>query len=212
TWPARQLLAPQMTKQVARKAPKAHYPAPYALVETWRRSGGGTQALLAAERKSVVKLAGTPTARNLTRVFFLQERPKDPGIKRVHVVGAGVMGGDIAAWAAYKGFEVTLQDREQRFIDGAQVRAQELFAKKVKDEAKRPEVAARLKSDLAGDGVPGADLVIEAIIEQAEAKRELYAAVEPRLKPDALLTTNTSSIPLVELRVHISRPAQFAGL
>src|SRR3546814_6628407 len=89
-----------MAKQVARKAPKAHYPAPYALVETWRRSGGGTQALLAAERKSVVKLAGTPTARNLTRVFFLQERlkglgGKDSGIKHVHVVGAGVMGGDI---------------------------------------------------------------------------------------------------------------------
>jgi len=217
TWPARQLLAPQMARQVARKAPKAHYPAPYALVETWRRSSGGTQALLAAERKSVVKLAGTPTARNLTRVFFLQERlkglgGKDPGIQRVHVVGAGVMGGDIAAWSAYKGFEVTLQDREQRFIDGAQVRAQELFAKKVKDEARRPEVAARLKSDLNGDGIPEADLVIEAIIEQAEAKRELYATVEPRLKADALLTTNTSSIPLTELRGHIQRPAQFAGL
>src|SRR3546814_8465347 len=93
---------------------------------------------------------------------------KDSGIKHVHVVGAGCMGGDIAAWAAYKGLDVTLQDREQRFIDGAQVRAQELFAKKVRDEAKRPEVAARLKSDLAGDGIPEADLVIEAIIEQAE--------------------------------------------
>jgi 3-hydroxyacyl-CoA dehydrogenase/enoyl-CoA hydratase/3-hydroxybutyryl-CoA epimerase len=217
TWPVRQILAPQMAKQVARKARREHYPAPYALIETWRRSGGGTQALLAAERKSVVRLAGTPTARNLTRVFFLQERlkgfgGKDSGIKRVHVVGAGVMGGDIAAWSAYKGFEVTLQDREQRFIDGAQVRAQELFAKKVKDEARRPEVAARLKSDLAGDGIPDADLVIEAIIEQAEAKRELYATVEPRLKPDALLTTNTSSIALTELRGHIQRPAQFAGL
>jgi 3-hydroxyacyl-CoA dehydrogenase/enoyl-CoA hydratase/3-hydroxybutyryl-CoA epimerase len=217
TWPARQILAPQMARQVARKARREHYPAPYALIETWRRSSGGTQALLAAERKSVVKLAGTSTARNLTRVFFLQERlkglgGKDSGIKRVHVVGAGVMGGDIAAWSACKGFEVTLQDREQRFIDGAQVRAQELFAKKVKDEAKRPEVAARLKSDLNGDGIPDADLVIEAIIEQAEAKRELYASVEPRLKADALLTTNTSSIPLTELRGHIQRPAQFAGL
>src|SRR3546814_1083424 len=119
------------------------------------------------------------------------------------------MGGDIAAWAAYKGFDVTLQDREQRFIDGAQVRAQELFAKKVRDEAQRPEVAARLKSDLAGDGIPGADLVIEAIIEQAEAKRELYAAVEPRLKPEALPTTNTSSIPLDELREHIAPHAPF---
>lgn len=217
TWPARQILAPMLVKQVARKARKEHYPAPYALIETWRRSSGGTQALLAAERKSVVKLAGTPTARNLTRVFFLQERlkglgGKESGIRNVHVVGAGVMGGDIAAWSAYKGFEVTLQDREQRFIDGAMTRAQELFAKKVKDEAKRPEVAARLKSDLNGDGVANADLVIEAIIEQAEAKRDLYATLEPKMKPDALLTTNTSSIPLVELREHIQRPPQFAGL
>ena len=215
--PVRQLLAPMLVKQVARKARKEHYPAPYALIETWRRTGGGVQKRLAAERKSVVKLAGTPTARNLTRVFFLQERlkglgGKDSGIQRVHVVGAGVMGGDIAAWSAYKGFEVTLQDREQPFIDKAMARAQELFAKKVKDEAKRPEVAARLKADLAGDGIPGADLVIEAIIEQPDAKRALYASVEPRLKADALLTTNTSSIPLDELRGGLAQPARFAGL
>lgn len=216
-WPARQLLAPMLTKQVARKARKEHYPAPYALINTWARSGGGIQSRLSAERKSVVKLASTPTARNLIRVFFLQERlkgmgGKDHGIANVHVVGAGVMGGDIAAWSAYKGFNVTLQDREQRFIDGAMSRAQGLFAKKVKDESKRAGVAARLKSDLAGDGVAQADLVIEAIIEKAEAKRELYTAVEPRMKADALLTTNTSSIPLTELREHIARPAQFAGL
>jgi len=218
TWPVRQALAPMLVKQVARKARKDHYPAPYALIETWRRSSGGIQSRLAAERRSVVKLAGTPTARNLTRVFFLMERLKglggrDPhGIGHVHVVGAGVMGGDIAAWSAYKGFEVTLQDREQKFIDGALARAQELFARKVRDEAKRPAVAARLKGDLAGDGAASADLVIEAIIERADAKRELYAGLEPRMKPDALLTTNTSSIPLEELRGHIARPAQFAGL
>ncbi|MBF6023580.1 3-hydroxyacyl-CoA dehydrogenase NAD-binding domain-containing protein [Lysobacter niastensis] len=216
-WPTRQLLAPMLTKQVARKARKEHYPAPYALINTWARTGGGIQNRLSAERKSVVKLASTPTARNLIRVFFLQERlkglgGKDHGIANVHVVGAGVMGGDIAAWSAYKGFNVTLQDREQRFIDGAMTRAQELFGKKVKDEAKRSTVSARLKSDLAGDGVAQADLVIEAIIEKPEAKRELYASVEPRMKPDALLTTNTSSIPLTELSGHIARPAQFAGL
>src|SRR5690606_20048839 len=121
-------------------------------------------------------------------------------------------GGDIAAWSAYKGFEVTLQDREQAYIDKALARAQELFAKKVKVEAKRPEVAARLKSDLAGDGVAGADLVIEAIIEQPEAKRALYAGVEPTLKPGALLATNTSSIPLDELRTGLAQPSRFAGL
>ncbi|UJB17522.1 MULTISPECIES: 3-hydroxyacyl-CoA dehydrogenase NAD-binding domain-containing protein [Lysobacter] len=217
TWIARKILAPMLVKQVARKAKKDHYPAPYALISTWERTGGGIQAKLAAERKSVVKLSGTPTARNLIRVFFLQERLKGQGgkdhrIKNVHVVGAGVMGGDIAAWSAYKGFEVTLSDREQRFIDAALERAQELFAKKVKDEAKRPAVVARLKGDLGGDGADIADLVIEAIIEKPEAKRDLYAQVEPRLKPDALLTTNTSSIPLDELREHIQRPAQFGGL
>jgi len=217
TWPARQLLAPVLAKQVARKAPRKHYPAPYALIETWRRAGGGIQGLLAAERKAVAKLAATPAARNLVRVFFLQERLKsqgsgDSGIARVHVVGAGVMGGDIAAWAAYKGFEVTLSDREQRFIDGALQRAQALFGKKVKDAGKRPAVAARLRGDLAGDGAADADLVVEAIVERADAKRELYAAVEPRMRADALLTTNTSSIPLDELRGQLARPAQFAGL
>ncbi|KQY51241.1 3-hydroxyacyl-CoA dehydrogenase NAD-binding domain-containing protein [Lysobacter sp. Root494] len=217
TWPVRQVLAPMLVKQVARKARKEHYPAPYALIGSWQRASGGMQSLLASERKAVVKLASTPTARNLIRVFFLQERlkstgGKDHGIKHVHVVGAGVMGGDIAAWSAYRGFEVTLSDREQRFIDSALARSAELFNKKVKDEAKRAAVAARLKGDLTGDGVAQADLVIEAIIEKPEAKRDLYTTIEPRMKPDALLTTNTSSIPLVELREHIARPAQFAGL
>ncbi len=218
TLPARKLLAPQMAKQVARKARKDQYPAPYALINTWERFGGkGINARLDAERRAVVKLASTPTARNLVRIFFLTERlkglgGKDHGIRHVHVIGAGVMGGDIAAWSAYKGFEVTLQDREQRYIDPAMTRAQALFEKKVKDESKRPAVAARLKSDLAGTGVASADLVIEAIIENPEAKRALYQTVEPQLKADALLTTNTSSIPLVELRDHIARPAQFGGL
>ena len=217
TWAARQILAPMLVKQVARKVRKEHYPAPFSLIETWRRTGGGVESLLAAERKSVTKLASTPTARNLVRVFFLQERlkglgGKDHGIARVHVVGAGVMGGDIAAWAAYKGFEVTLADREQRFVDAALVRAQALFEKRIKDPEKRPATAARLRGDVLHDGVTNADLVIEAIIEVADAKRTLYAELEPRLKPDALLTTNTSSIPLVELRTDLARPAQFAGL
>ena len=216
-WPVRQVLAPVLVKQVARKARKDHYPAPYLLIETWRRSGGGLQSRLDAERRSVVKLAGTPTARNLTRVYFLQERLKslgghDHGIGRVHVVGAGVMGGDIAAWAAYRGFEVTVQDREKSYIDQALERAQALFAKKVKDESKRPEVAARLRGDLEGKAVATADLVIEAIIEDADAKRGLYAQVEPDLGADALLATNTSSIPLDTLAGGLQRPARFAGL
>lgn len=216
-WPARQVIAPMTLKQVARKAPKDHYPAPYSLVATWKGTGGSLDKQLAAERKSVSKLASTPTARNLIRVFFLQERlkntgGKDHGISHVHVIGAGVMGGDIAAWSAYKGFQVTLNDREQRYIDAAMTRAGTLFAKRVRDDAKRPEVAARLKGDLAGDGAAKADLVIEAIIEDADAKRALYADIEPRMKADALLTSNTSSIPLDELRDGLANQSRFAGL
>ncbi|KRG76917.1 3-hydroxyacyl-CoA dehydrogenase [Stenotrophomonas ginsengisoli] len=218
TWPARKLLAPQMAKQVARKARKAHYPAPYAAISAWEKTGGaGIGARLAAEKRAVVKLASGPVARNLMRIYFLSERlkglgGKDSGIAHVHVVGAGVMGGDIAAFSALKGFNVTLQDREQRFIDGALTRAQTLFEKKVRDPAKRPEVAARLSGDLSGAGAAKADLVIEAIIENPQAKRDLYAQLEPAMKADALLSTNTSSIPLDELTDHIARPAQFAGL
>jgi 3-hydroxyacyl-CoA dehydrogenase/enoyl-CoA hydratase/3-hydroxybutyryl-CoA epimerase len=216
-WPVRQALAPMLVKQVARKAPKAHYPAPYALIDTWRRSGGPIHSRIKAEARSVTRLAKTPTARNLVRIFFLQERlkglgGKDHSIANVHVVGAGVMGGDIAAWCALRGFEVTLQDREMKYIQPALDRATELFAKKVKRDDKRAATAARLKPDIEGAGVAQADLVIEAIFENLEAKRALYAKVEETVKPGALLTSNTSSIPLTELREGLQHPARFAGL
>jgi 3-hydroxyacyl-CoA dehydrogenase / enoyl-CoA hydratase / 3-hydroxybutyryl-CoA epimerase len=216
-WPVRQLLAPMLVKQVARKARREHYPAPYALIETWRRSGGGIDARLRAEGRAVVKLAGTPTARNLIRVFFLQDRlkslgGKEHGIERVHVVGAGVMGGDIAAWCALRGFEVTLQDRELQYVTPALERAGKLFDKKVKRADKRAATAARLRADVEGAGVAAADLVIEAIFENAEAKRALYDKAEPELKPGALLVTNTSSIPLTDLRAGLRDASRFAGL
>ena len=216
TWPARQVLRGVLTKQVARKARKAHYPAPYALIDTWAK-GGGTQQALLNEARSVVKLANSPTARNLIRIFFLQDRlkglgGKEHGIARVHVVGAGVMGGDIAAWCALRGFEVTLQDRGMEYIQPAMDRAGALFAKKVKDEAKRAATLARLKADPEGTGVAGADLVIEAIFENLEAKQALYAKLEAELRPEAILATNTSSIALEQLRTGLKHPERFAGL
>ena len=218
TWPARQILAPQMFKQVARKARKEHYPAPFALIATWQRSGGlPIRAALKAEAKSVVALAQTPTAHNLVRVFFLMDRlkglgGKDHGISNVHVVGAGVMGGDIAAWCALRGFNVTLQDREMQFVQPAMDRAAALFEKKVKDPTKRAATGARLVADVEGAGVAKADLIIEAIFENLDAKRALYAKLEETMKPDALLVSNTSSIALTELRVNLKKQSQFAGL
>jgi len=160
----------------------------------------------------------TDTARNLIRVFFLQGTLKKQGdrtdvrIKHVHVVGAGVMGGDIAAWCALRGHTVTLQDREQKYIDPAMERAQKLFGKKVRDDAKRAATSERLRSDVDGDGVSDADLIIEAIYENLEAKQALYEALQAKMKPGALLATNTSSIRLEELRTVLNEPTRFIGL
>jgi 3-hydroxyacyl-CoA dehydrogenase/enoyl-CoA hydratase/3-hydroxybutyryl-CoA epimerase len=107
---------------------------------------------------------------------------------------------------------VTLQDREQKYVDPALQRAQKLFAKRVRDEAKRAQTAARLRSDVAGDGVADADLVIEAIYENLEAKQELYKALQAKMKSGALLATNTSSIRLEELRTVLDEPKRFIGL
>lgn len=223
TWLARQALSPMLVKQVARKARKAHYPAPFALIETWRRNGGSVESRLLAEAKSVAKLAQTPTARNLVRVFFLQERLKNlgskdgqgtplPNLQRVHVIGAGVMGGDIAAWCALRGFETSLQDQSLAQVQPAIERAHTFYGKKIKQEAKRAAAMARLKADVDGQEVARADLVIEAIYENSEAKRALYAKVEESLPQGSLLSSNTSSIPLTDLRAELKRPAQFAGL
>jgi len=217
-WPVRQVLAPIMVKQTATKARKEQYPAPFALIETWRRGGPSLAQRLKLEARAVAKLAATPTAHNLIRVFFLQERLKglaggaEHGIKHVHVVGAGVMGGDIAAWCALRGFDVTLQDREMKFVQPALDRAKDMFTKKLKTPERIAPALARLKADVEGSGIPDADLAIEAIYENAEAKETLYRATEPRMKSDALLATNTSSIPLNELRKTVHKPSRFLGL
>lgn len=217
-WPVRQLLASMIRKQTAAKANPKHYPAPFAMIEVWRRHGGSAAAMLKPEARSVARLAETPTARNLVRVFFLQDALKASGkkdahgISKVHVVGAGVMGGDIAAWCALQGFEVTLQDRELKYIEPALARADALYAKKLKTPERIAPARARLKADVEGSGVGDADLVIEAIFENVEAKQALYAALEPRMKPGAILATNTSSIPLATLRDKLARPEAFVGI
>jgi 3-hydroxyacyl-CoA dehydrogenase/enoyl-CoA hydratase/3-hydroxybutyryl-CoA epimerase len=218
SWLARQILAPILVKQTAAKVRKDQYPAPFALIETWRRGGSSITQRLKLEARAVAKLARTSTARNLIRVFFLQERLKslgsgaEHGIKYVHVVGAGVMGGDIAAWCALRGFEVTLQDREMKYVQPALDRAKDLFTKKLKIPARIEPALARLQADVEGAGIVGADILIEAIFENAEAKEALYRQAEPELKPGALLATNTSSIPLNELRVAVQKPSRFLGL
>ncbi len=216
--PLRPFIRNVLLKQVARKAKKDHYPAPYAIIDLWSRFGAQGDVAFDAEARSIADLFCTDTSRNLVRVFFLQNKLKAQGdkaaakVQHVHVVGAGVMGGDIAAWCALRGLTVSLQDRELKYIEPALERAAKLFEKRVRDVRKRADTSARLTADVAGNGVAGADLIIEAIFENVDAKQSLYRDLQSRMKPDALLATNTSSIPLEELRSVLHRPERFIGL
>jgi 3-hydroxyacyl-CoA dehydrogenase/enoyl-CoA hydratase/3-hydroxybutyryl-CoA epimerase len=214
----RPFIKPMLIKQVASKARRDHYPAPYAMIDLWARYGASAKTGYEAEAKSFSELMLTSTSRNLVRVFFLQNKLKGQGnktsrkVRRVHVIGAGVMGGDIASWCALRGLDVTLQDREQKYIDPALQRAEKLFAKRVRDENDRKEVTARLRSDVDGAGVADADLIIEAIFENLEAKKALYEVIEQSMKDEAILASNTSSIRLEDLRTNLRSPERFIGV
>ena len=211
--------ATQLEAQVARKVRRDHYPAPFAIAALWRATGGRGAQAFAMEAASIARLFRTSTSRNLVRVFFLQTRMKSLGagssaeFQRVHVVGAGVMGGDIAAWCAWRGMEVTLQDREARFVEPALQRAQEWFVKQARGNTQRATAALeRLQMDVAGEGAKTADVVIEAIYENVEAKRALYASLVAAMRPDALLCTNTSSLVLEDLARGLPDPSRLVGL
>jgi 3-hydroxyacyl-CoA dehydrogenase/enoyl-CoA hydratase/3-hydroxybutyryl-CoA epimerase len=216
--PLRPIVARRLRREIAKRARPEHYPAPYAIIDLWVHHGASEHHGYEAEARSIARLMCGETSRNLVRVFFLQNRLKAQGRKpatrteRVHVVGAGVMGGDIAAWCALRGLEVTLQDRGMEYIQPAIVRAAGLFDKKVRDEDERAKTSARLRADREGSGIEDADLVIEAIFEDADAKKALYATLQTTMKPAAVLATNTSSIRLEELRTGLERPERFIGL
>jgi 3-hydroxyacyl-CoA dehydrogenase/enoyl-CoA hydratase/3-hydroxybutyryl-CoA epimerase len=215
---ARPLLARIFRKQVAKRASRQHYPAPYAMIDIWRKHANDQQAMLAAEAHSLAQLVTGLTAQNLVRVFFLQEQLKALGKDKnykpeyIHVIGAGTMGGDIAAWCALRGFHVTLQDQAPERIAPAIKRAHALFRRKLKLPIKIIAAMDKLMPDHKGYGVTRADIVIEAIFEDAEVKRSLYRDIEPRMKPGALLATNTSSIPLEELSGALAQPERLVGL
>jgi 3-hydroxyacyl-CoA dehydrogenase/enoyl-CoA hydratase/3-hydroxybutyryl-CoA epimerase len=215
--PVRGFLASRMRAEAEKAAPHEHYPAPYALIDLWEKHGGDKAAMLAAEKTSFANLMVTPTAQNLIRVFFLREQMKKlagPGnrIGQVHVIGAGAMGGDIAAWCAHQGLRVSLSDMKPEPIAGAIKRASDLFGKIMRKRTDIRDALDRLMPDLGGEGLRSADLIIEAVPEKLELKQKVYAALEPNMKAGAILATNTSSIPLQDLRSTLQSPQRLLGL
>lgn len=213
----RGLLAKRMRAAAGKRAREEHYPAPYALIDLWERCADRPVAMRNEEMKSFAALLSTRSAQNLIRVFFLREALRKMAdasrpLAHVHVIGAGAMGGDIAAWCALKGLRVTLSDMKPEAIGGALRRAASLYEKRHMSRIDIRDALDRLVPDPQGHGVAQADLVIEAVSEKLEIKRDLYRAIEPKMKASALLASNTSSISLEELSRELSNPGRLVGL
>ncbi|PKO57044.1 MAG: crotonase, partial [Betaproteobacteria bacterium HGW-Betaproteobacteria-21] len=217
--PLRPVVAAKARKQVAERARREHYPAPYAIIDIWANFGGDALAVPAGHPSSLEAIVASPTTKNLLRVYQLQERLKSFGKaedfmpRHVHVVGAGVMGGDIAAVCALRGLTVTLQDQSVERIAPAIARAAKLFERRFKGDRRQVRFALdRLIPDPQAHGAARADVIIEAIFEDLDAKRALFADLERRARPDAVLATNTSSLRLEDIATALQNPARLVGI
>lgn len=214
---ARSLAARQMRGKTAEKAPKEHYPAPHSLIDLWEEHGDDRDAMQQAEIDSFARLLDTETSKNLRRVFFLQQSLKDAGrgedgIAHVHVIGAGAMGAEIAAIAAIKGKTVTLGDIETVPLGRAIGTAAKICEAKHLSGTETRDALDRLMPDPNGYGLAHADLVIEAASEEQEIKEKIFKGLKGRLKKDAILATNTSSLSVDDLAGAAPAKSRFAGL
>jgi len=212
------IVVSQVRKQVARRARREHYPAPYAILDLWQKYDGDPFVNPDDPTCSIKSLFAHPTTKELIRIFFLQERLKSLGkgadfeAKHVHVVGAGVMGGDIAAVCAMRGITVTLQDTSPERIAPAVKRAARLFSRRLRDAKRERDAMDRLIPDVAGAGAARADVIIEAIFEDLKVKRELFAKLEAAAKPDAVIASNTSSLKLSDIATGFKDPSRLVGI
>ena len=217
-WPVRGYLAEQMRKKTREKVREDHYPAPFRLIDLFERSGGDDKAMASGETRAFAPLMVSDTSRNLRRVFRLSEAMKSQAPKgsfkpqRAHVIGAGTMGADIAAVCVLAGMEVSLQDINEDQLKKAAEQAKALFRKRLKSRTDVDAAMARLLLDGKGDHLPRADVVIEAIVEKLEVKQNLFKSIEPRLKPGAIMASNTSSIMIEKIAEPLADKGRLIGL
>ena len=216
--PVRGLLAKQMRAKTAEKVREDHYPAPFRLIDLFERYGDDPKRMRTAETEMFTPLMASETSRNLRRVFKLSEMLKDQAPKtgfkprKVHVIGAGTMGGDIAAWCVVQGMQASLQDLDEAQIGKALARAKSLFKRHLRNPVAIDAAIARLIADPAGKHIKHADVVIEAIVEKLDVKQALFQTLEREAKPGAVLATNTSSLRLEDIAKPLADPGRLVGL
>jgi 3-hydroxyacyl-CoA dehydrogenase/enoyl-CoA hydratase/3-hydroxybutyryl-CoA epimerase len=218
-WPARELLAKKLRAETAKKVREEHYPAPFRLIDLFEQHAGNLDGMKVAETRAFAPLMLSDTSKNLRRVFKLSEMMKAQAPKnmhwkplRVHVIGAGTMGADIAGVCVASGMEVSLQDINADQIAKGIAAQSKLFSRKFRTKAQRAAAKARLIADPMGNNIGRADVVIEAIVEKLEVKQNLFKSIEGKLKPGAVMATNTSSIMIEKIAEPLADPSRLIGL
>ncbi|HZY83901.1 MAG TPA: 3-hydroxyacyl-CoA dehydrogenase NAD-binding domain-containing protein, partial [Gemmataceae bacterium] len=202
-------------------------PAPFEALEAVRVGlKRGVEAGLEYERGAAGRLAVSPACRNLIALFFQGEKARKgpaelralhpPEVKRLGVVGAGTMGAGIAQLAALKGCEVAVQEVNQQALDAGMARIADLFAKAVErrllSEAEAQRRRAAVRGTVSWEGFADVDAVVEAALEDLDAKRAVFRELETRTKPTTVLATNTSSLPVERLQEGLAHPERVAGM
>jgi len=217
----RPLLAHSLKQEAVKHSPPDHYPAPYALIDLWRRHADHPRTMLAEEAWSASKLITGYASRNLVRTFFLQERLKGLGKKapgpavkfgHVHLIGNGSRGAEIAAWCAMQGLAVTVQDSSPTRTNDLFIRARNLVTENLEDRRQLQQAMERLQADRAGDGVSHADVIFESSLDKLEARQELLRDLERRVEPRVLLATGAVGPTLDDLARSLDKPARLVGL
>ncbi len=212
---------------VIQQQTKGQYPAPVAALETMLEAAGvDADAACEMEAKGMSKLFGSPVNAALLNVFFLTDNNKrDKGvdgdvatqsIESVSVIGAGIMGAGIAAANVKRKLFVTINDANKDALGRgvAEVLNEVSYNKKTKkaDVKRAVDFAPFVNGTVSPDEVASSDVVIEAIVENLEVKKSVYAKLEPLMREDAILASNTSTIPITALAADLARPERFCGI
>lgn len=210
------VIADATAKHLSRTRPD-HTPAPFAIIDHVRAHAADPLGMAEAEKTMFPVLLASQASQGLRRRFDLSDQLRklgrgSPPIQHLHVIGAGVMGGDIAAIAALLGVTTSISDSNDAALEKAHARAQVLFARRLADSKQQKAASARLTLDKNGSGLAQADLIIEAVAEDVAIKQQVLRHAESQAKPTAVLASNTSSIPLEELAVVLSHPTRLIGM
>jgi 3-hydroxyacyl-CoA dehydrogenase/enoyl-CoA hydratase/3-hydroxybutyryl-CoA epimerase/enoyl-CoA isomerase len=220
------IMAFESAKAVVAAKAGRHYPAPIAAIETVQHHATMMRdEAMQVEAHGFVKMAKTSVARNLVGLFLNDQRIKKVSkalikqaqtVKQTAVLGAGIMGGGIAYQSACKDIPIIIKDIKQEALELGKAEAGNLLLKQVQRGKIKPEevadTLAKIDTTLSYADFFNADLVVEAVVENKEIKSAVLAEVEQHVKPECIITSNTSTISISELANYLQRPEQFCGM